>query len=383
MQSIAAGPVGGVRRSLFAASLAGTVICGASGTWSPALAQQNPVLGASSRSFNPGFSNMWIGGPLGLFPNIKPEVAGTSGASENLQLMLAGRVTMSTGTQDIVFNSVAEGRKLPVIIPCVYLRGNLHRVSVLPDSSIKSYADLKGKNVGVPTLAYGGIGYLKFALRHAGLSADDLNLVAVGDGQQAAAALAAKRVDALTNADVDVAQLQRLGISVRVLSPPENIANASVAYVYMFQKSWFEAHKDEALGIIRGLIRSVIVLTENPEAAVRMSYYMHPEAVPSGISRTQAIKDAVDVIKVRAPLVERNSAGTNKWCDFSNEAWANYVDILGLKGKVEAASLYTDELIDKINTVDTPAFRAWAKSLKVPDTDAEIAAWLTQQKPPL
>src|SRR3954452_19745578 len=101
----------------------------------PASAQQTTaVLGASSRSFNPGFANMWIGGPLGLFGNVTPEVAGTSGASENLQLMLAGQITMSTGTQDVAFASIAEGRKLPVVIPCVYLRGNLHRVSVLPDS---------------------------------------------------------------------------------------------------------------------------------------------------------------------------------------------------------------------------------------------------------
>jgi len=383
MRLVAFRPVGFLRREALAASFAATVIIAVSGAWSPALAQDHPVLGASSRSFNPGFSNMWIGGPLGLFPDLKPEVVGTAGASENLQLMLAGRITMSTGTQDIVFNSAAEGRVLPVTIPCVYLRGNLHRVSVLPDSPIKSYADLKGKNIGVPTLAYGGIGYLKFALRHAGISTDEVTLVAVGDGQQAAAALAAKRVDALTNADVDVARLQRLGIKVRVLAPPESVANASVAYVYMFRNGWFKEHKDETLGIVRGLIRSIIVLTENPEAAVRLSYYMHPEAIPSGISREQAIKDAVEVIEVRAPLVERNSGGTDKWCDFSKEAWADFVDILGLKGKVDPTSFYTDELVAKINTVDTPKFRAWAKSLKVPETDQEIAAWLTQQHPPL
>jgi len=319
----------------------------------------------------------------GLFGNVTPEVAGTSGASENLQLMLAGQITMSTGTQDVAFASIAEGRKLPVVIPCVYLRGNLHRVSVLPDSPIKDYAGLKGMKVGVPTLAYGGIGYLKFALRHAGISDDDINLVAVGDGQAAAAALTSKRIDALTNADVDVARLQKLGVAVRVLEPPESVRKSLIAYVYMFRKPWYQEHKTEALAILQGLIRSIIVLTENPEAAVKISYFMHPESVPSGISREQAIKNEVDVIKLRAPLIVRNSAGTDKWCDFPKEAWTDFVDILGLKGKVDASEFYTDELIAKINAFDEDKFRGWVRELKVPDSDADIAAWLKQQKPPL
>jgi NitT/TauT family transport system substrate-binding protein len=366
------------------AATAAIAAVAAAGAALPASAQQtSAVLGVSSRSFNPGFANMWIGVPLGLFGSVIPEVAGTSGASENLQLMLAGQITMSTGTQDVAFASIGEGRKLPVVIPCVYLRGNLHRVSVLPDSPIKDYADLKGKKVGVPTLAYGGIGYLKFALRHAGISDDDVNLVAVGDGQAAAAALTSKRIDALTNADVDVARLQKLGVAVRVLDPPDNVRNSKIAYVYMFRKDWYAGHKTEALAILQGMIRSIIVLTENPEAAVRISYHMHPESVPSGISREQAIRNEVDVIKLRSPLIVRNSGGTDKWCDFTREAWTDFVDILGLKGKVDASEFYTDELIAKINSFDEDKFRAWVRDLKVPDNDADIATWLKQQKPPL
>jgi hypothetical protein len=237
--------------------------------------------------------------------------------------------------------------------------------------------------VGVPTLAYGGIGYLKFALRHAGISDDDINLVAVGDGQAAAAALTSKRIDALTNADVDVARLQKLGVAVRVLDPPESVRKSLIAYVYMFRKPWYQEHKTEALAILQGLIRSIIVLTENPEAAVKISYFMHPESVPSGISREQAIKNEVDVIKLRAPLIVRNSAGTDKWCDFPKEAWTDFVDILGLKGKVDASEFYTEELIAKINAFDEDKFRAWVRDLKVPESDADIAAWLKQQKPPL
>ena len=342
------------------------------------------VIGVASRSFNPGFSNMWIGIPLGLYgKELLPEAFGTQGAAENLQLMLAGQVTMSTGAQDVFFNASAEGRQLPVVTPCVYLRGLIHRVTVPPDSKIQTYADLKDKRVGLPTLAYGGVPYLKFAAKHAGIDPDSIQMVAVGDGQQAAAALLSGRVDALTNADVDVARLQSLGVKLRVIAPPDSMKDAGNAYVFAFARPWYDGHKKEATLLLKGMIRAIIVMLENPEAAVRVSFYMHPEAVPSGISFDQAVAAAVDSIKVRAPAIERVVPGSNKWCDYSPAAWAQFTDLLGIKGRVDPARFYTDELIGQINDFDEPKLRAWARGLKVPATNAEIAEWLKTLHPPL
>lgn len=342
------------------------------------------VIGVSSRSFNPGFSNMWIGIPLGLYgSSITPEAVGTQGAAENLQLMLSGQVNMSTGTQDVLFNSAAEGRDLPVVIPCVYLRGLIHRVSVPPESSIKSYADLKGKRVGVPTLAYGGVGYLRFAAGHVGLSPDDFQLVAVGDGQQAAAALASGQVDALTNADVDVARLQSLGVPLRVVAPPETMKGVVSAYVFAFAKPWYDANKPEALELLKGMIRAIIVMLENPEAAVRVSYFMHPEAVPAGIPFDKAVADAVETIKIRAPVIERKVGASDKWCDFPATAWDGFAKLVGVDGRMDPKKYYTDELISQINEINESDLRTWARELKVPTDQAEIQAWLSALKPPL
>lgn len=342
------------------------------------------VIGISSRSFNPGFSNMWIGIPLGLYgKDIAPEAVGTQGVAENLQLMLSGQLTISTGIQDVLFGSAAEGRQLPVVIPCVYLRGLIHRVSVLPDSKIQSYADLKDQRVGLPTLAYGGVPYLKFAARHANIDPESIQMVAVGDGQQAAAALLSGRVDALTNADVDVARLLGLGVKVRVVPPPETMRDAATAYVFAFSKPWYEGHKKEAALILKGMIRAIIVMLENPEAAVRISYYMHPESVPGGVPFDKAVASAVETIKVRAPAIERVVTGSTKWCDFSPVAWENFTDLIGVKGKVDPSKFYTDELISEINDFDEPKLRAWARSLKVPTNSTDIGDWLKTLSPPL
>ncbi|QDC00737.1 ABC transporter substrate-binding protein [Mesorhizobium sp. 8] len=352
---------------------------------SPTFAQENPVvIGVSSRSFNPGFSNMWIGIPLGLYGDkIAPSAVGTQGAAENLQLMLSGQVTMSTGTQDVILNAAAEGRRLPVVMPCVYLRGLIHRVSVAPDSEIRSYADLKGKRIGVPTLAYGGVGYLNFATHHVGLSVDDFQLVAVGDGQQAAAALASGEVDALVNADVDVARIQKLGVPLRVVEPPESLQGVASAYVFAFSKPWFEGHKDQAAELLKGMIRAIVVMLENPEAAVRISYFMHPEAIPSGISFDKAVADAVETINIRAPAIEREVGGSNRWCDFPDQGWESFAKMLGIDGKVDPRDFYTDELIAAVNDINEPELRKWARELQVPEGEVAIKSWLAVQKPPL
>jgi NitT/TauT family transport system substrate-binding protein len=341
------------------------------------------VIGTASRSFNAGFSNMWIGVPLGLYGStLSPSVYGTEGASQGLQLMLSNQVTMSTGIQDVLLNAQAEGRTLPVVIPCVYLRGMIHRISVLPDSPVKSIADLGGKTVGVPDLAAGVVQYIKFAATATGMNPDAIRLIAVGDNQQAMAALTSGRVDAIADADVDVAQIESLGVPLRVLVQPPQVKDAAVAYVFAFSRAWYDTHQDQAAAMLQGMIKALIVMLENPEAAVRISFYMYPQSIPTGISFDQAVKNAVNVIHVRAPVIERNSGDDNKWCAFSPRDWSSYVDMLGLHGKADASVFYTDALIDRVNDFNEAKLRAWAKALHPPKDQAEMGVWLTSLRPP-
>jgi NitT/TauT family transport system substrate-binding protein len=342
------------------------------------------VIGVSSRSFNAGFSNMWIGIPLGLYgPTLDPSAFGTQGATQNLQLMLTGQVTMSTGVQDALLNSQAEGRTLPAVIPCVYLRGMIHRISVLPGSSIKSIRDLTGKRIGVPDLANGTVQYIKYAARNVGVDPDSFQLLAVGDNQQAATALTSGRVDAIGNVDVDVARIRSLGIDLRVLDQPPQVKDAAVAYVFAFAKPWYEAHKADAATMLQGMIKAIVVMLENPEATVRISFAMYPQSVPSGVPYEKAVADAVKLVRIRVPVIERTVGNNHRWCEFTPAAWSSFIDMLGLKGKADASAFYTDELIQKINDFDEPKLRAWAKALNPPKDPAQMGAWLREQKPPL
>jgi NitT/TauT family transport system substrate-binding protein len=225
--------------------------------------------------------------------------------------------------------------------------------------------------------------YVKFAARSVGVDPASLQMLAVGDNQQTAAALTSGRVDAIADADVDVARIRSLGIELRVLDQPPQVKDAAVAYVFAFAKPWFEGHKAEAATMLQGMIKAIVVMLENPEAAVRISFAMYPQSVPSGVPYEKAVADAVKIVKIRMPVIERNVGNNHRWCDFTPTAWASFVDMLGLKGKADAQVFYTDELIQKINDFDEPKLRAWARALNPPKDPAQMGAWLKEQRAPL
>ncbi len=158
---------------------------------------------------------------------------------------------------------------------------------------------------------------------------------------------------------------------------------AAVGYAFVFARSWFDAHQAEGGGAAAGHDQGRSSWSwENPEAAVRISFHMHPESIPAGIPLDQAVRDAVVAIRVRAPAVERQVIGSNRWCEFSSDSWAKYVDMLGLHGQADATRFYTPALLDRINDFDEAKLRAWARSLVVPTDEAQFKDWITQLHAP-
>lgn len=354
------------RIKVFAVTLC-MVLAGAAWLADALAADTAAVIATSSRSRNPGYSNMWIGKGFGIFEQqgIDATIFGANGHAESLQLLLSDRVTLSVGVQDTVLKAMAEGRQLPVVAACDYTRGIYNEVVVRQDSAIRSFAELSGHKVGVPSLSAQQLPFTRFSVASVGGNPDSLQFIAVGIGQQAAIALTSGKVDALASFDVAVAQLQQQGAKIRVLENPPAVEKTIAGQVFAFHRPWYEANKDAVVRLLQGMIKSMILAVENPEAAVRMSFKMYPESIPNGVTFETAVKQGVDLLKVRAGLYRKNVGDMHRWCEFSPKAWDSYVDLLGLKGKVDPSKFYTNELVDRVNDFDEAAFRQWARNLKV------------------
>lgn len=310
---------------------------------------------------------MWIGIGFGFYEEVglNASVEGTSGHAENLQLLLTNRVNMSVGVQDTVLSAQAKGENMPVVFACNYLRGIIYRVIVKPDSPINTFADLKGKKIGVQALSAASVPYLKFSANAAKIDPNSLQLVAVGTGQSASAALTKGDIEALATSDVDQAQFEGLGIPLRMIPQPPAVSGITAGHVFAFHKPWYDANKDAVARLLQGQIKSIILTLENPEAVVRMSYKMYPESIPKGVSFDAAVKEGIDALKVRAPLIQKEVGDAKQYCEFSDSAWKGYVDILGLQGKADASKFYTNELVKAVNDFDQQKFREWARTVKV------------------
>ena len=79
-------------------------------------------------------------------------------------------------------------------------QGNIYGLAVPEDSPIDTLAELRGKRIGVTSMASGGVIVARALVASAGLDpAHDIRLVEIGEGLQAAAAVARGDVDALVS----------------------------------------------------------------------------------------------------------------------------------------------------------------------------------------
>src|SRR5262245_31831894 len=100
-------------------------------------------------------------------------------------------------------------------------QGNIYGIAVPADSPIKTINDLKGKKIGVTSMASAGVIVARALAKEAGMDPDkDVNIVVAGESAQTAALLNSKQVDALSQFDTQYALTENAGAKLRYLDHP-------------------------------------------------------------------------------------------------------------------------------------------------------------------
>src|SRR5260370_36515613 len=90
-------------------------------------------------------------------------------------------------------------------LPISY-QGNIYGIAVPVDSPIKTFADLKGKKIGVTSMASAGVIVARALAASNGFNPDkDVTILVAGEAAQTAALLRNKQVDALSQFDTQYA----------------------------------------------------------------------------------------------------------------------------------------------------------------------------------
>jgi NitT/TauT family transport system substrate-binding protein len=306
---------------------------------------------------------LFLGNPLGFFRDdgVEVEFGTAAGSAATMQLIAANQVQMGYIGMDVLILAKARNPQLPVTAVYLQDRGNIYEIVVPEDSPIKSVADLKDKTIGVANLASGAIPSLRATLTDAGLDPNSsVGLIPVGNGAQAAAALRAGRVQALSLFRAQHALIETLGIKFRRFT--RNAPSAVIAVNSAFLKD----NRDAVVKTLRGVAKSSIFAQVNPGATVRQFWTLFGK--PQGLSEEEALKRSEYILSSTAELWKDHRDKAVPWGDMNAAQWDDMQKFLigqRLQERtVPTDSLFTNDLTADVNTFDQDAVVAMARAAR-------------------
>src|ERR1700693_3756741 len=252
------------------------------------------------------------------------------GGAAGAQIVEAGKADMYFGTSDAVFKLRQMGGDLRIVY---VMNNNLQYYPVVPvGSPIKDIAALKGKRLGVLSLAMGGTPYYRAILAAGGLDPDkDVTFVAVGQGAQALAALKSGAVDALALWDVEYALQETTGIRYRKLLPAnyERDLNNGITSALVTTDKVIRAHPDAIKAYLRAVAKATVFCLQNQAACVRIHWETYPDNKPQDADTPTGLQNAVRVLDSRYVGYDfHRYPGIRRWGDTTDQRVKNTATLL-------------------------------------------------------
>jgi len=244
-------------------------------------------------------------------------------------------------------------------------QGNIYGPAVAADSPIKTLEDLKGKRIGVQSMASGGVPVARAIAASLGLDPDTgVSLIVVGEGAQAATLLRSKQVDALSLYDTQYALIENAGVKLRRIEAKVIDRFPSNGFIALDET--LAKRRAEAVALAQGYAKGTIFAIENPEAAVRIIWEVFPQTKSTGKDEATALNDDIKTLVARAESWRLEKAGVTRWGENSEVNYQAYLDFLlktaVIKQPVKAADVVTNDLIADIGAFDPGKIAAEAKA---------------------
>ena len=215
------------------------------------------------------------------------EVLPVGASLQALQQMVAGNADFAQLNSSVVIQAnVVNGIPARVVMNNGVIDWSL---SVLEDGPVKDVKDLKGKTIGVFSLATGGIAFMKSYLRQNGMDPDkDVNLVAVGLGAPPVEALRTNKVQALLFWASAQATFENAGLKLRYLRGAD--WRGFPDFTFSTLQKTIDADPAMVEAIARGAVKATIFAWANPDCARRMHWARSPNTKPSGVDEATAVR---------------------------------------------------------------------------------------------
>ncbi len=305
---------------------------------------------------------------LGYYAEEGLEVAfsAAAGSLATIQQLAAGHGDVAIPSPEAVLIARQPDKNIRLIHFYNFNRHNIYTVAVPEAGPVRAWAELRGKTLGVSSIASIGTALAKASLRAFGLDPEkDVTFVAVGQGGQALAAVKGGRVDALALWELEYAAMEVAGLKLRRLVNPafgKFFSNGIVA-----REEYLQASPKALGGLGRAVAKGTVFALENPEAAVRLHWKVYPDAKPKGVDEAKALQDGVFLLKEALKIFNfKEGDKLRKWGSWDPEEGQVFSETmlqLGIvKTKIPPAEVYTDAFVEQFNAFDAAKVRAQARA---------------------
>ncbi|MEV5820271.1 ABC transporter substrate-binding protein [Micromonospora haikouensis] len=298
---------------------------------------------------------------LGYFAEEKltVETINTDGSVAALQAVASGSADLTAADSGSILGAVEKN------VPVKAIGGLVQNwpwvMAVKPDSTLTGGAELKGKKIGVISLASGSAPYARAFVAAAGLDpAKDVELLPVGVGAPAAAALNDGKVDMLALYTQAYAVIENSGITLKYLDNPDAFDGIrSLSFAVGARK--LDDNKDVYTRFLRAAYKAMLFSAKNPEAAMRIGYQVFPQILAGKQAADQLPADTRSLtawLKTATP-----ASGTpdqfGDWGAISDQEWTKtqaYTKEAGqITGDVQLGDVWEPGLLAGANDFDKAA----------------------------
>lgn len=184
----------------------------------------------------------------GLNVELLSQPAGVDAENE----LLAGAVQGVVGFYDHTIDLQTKGKETEAIAVFCHVPGEVEMVSTKAADTLKSFADVKGKTLGVTGLGSSTSFLTQYLAAQHGISSNQYTMLPVGADASFIAAVKQSRIDAGMTTEPTVSKLLKTG-DAKVLVDMRNVEGTKAALggtypaasLYV-QRAWAESHKDQA-----------------------------------------------------------------------------------------------------------------------------------------
>jgi NitT/TauT family transport system substrate-binding protein len=225
--------------------------------------------------------------------------------------------------------------------------------AVNPDSSITSYSQLAGKNVGIDSLADSSSPILKAVLQEAGVDPNSVHTTVTGPGAASGQALKSGRVDALFSFDTEFGTVLQSGIKLKFLTAKGGAKPflPISGVVGVMPTSKIASDKSMAQAFAQCTAEGTAFVEANPVAAAYIMLKQYPTLGSPGEPVADQLAPLALSLKIRAAVLENPGKGGNG--AMSSDEFTQDLKYLLPKispSSVTVAGLYTNEFVPALSS---------------------------------